>query len=197
MPLAVLHPPLSAASDAHLVALVREGRDDAFAELHRRHRPSLERFARRLLRGTGHDPEDVVQDAMLSAYSALRAVDRPIALRPWLHMIVRNRALDHLRSPRTSRTVPDGERALAAVPAGTGDPGRTLELRDELREVVAAIGCLPRRQRLALVAHELEGRGLGDVAGDLGASVPATKSLLWRARQEVRAGCAPRSAAAP
>jgi RNA polymerase sigma-70 factor, ECF subfamily len=196
MSLTVLHPTLSAASDEHLVALVRQGRDDAFAELHRRHRPALARFARRLLHGTGHDPEDVVQDAFLSAYMALRRVDRPIALRPWLHMIVRNRALDHLRSPRSTRTVADGERSLALVPAGGGDPERTLELRDELREVVAAIGALPGRQRLALVAHELEGRPLGDLAADLGTSVPAAKSLLWRARQEVRAGCAPRSAAA-
>ena len=196
MPSPALRPPLSLAHDDRLVELVREGRDDAFAELYARYRPALERFARRLLHGTGHDPQDVVQDAFLSACSALRAVDRPIAFKPWLYMIARNRAFDVRRSPHESRTVPHGERALALVPALTGDPERTAGGREELRDLVAAIGRLPDRQRLALVQRELEGRRLEEVVSGLGATVPATKSLLWRARQDVRAGCAPRSAAA-
>jgi DNA-directed RNA polymerase specialized sigma24 family protein len=68
---------LARADDAKLVTLIRAGHETAFAELHRRHRPALLRLARAVLRGSSHDADDVLQEAFLSAYFAIRAVDRP------------------------------------------------------------------------------------------------------------------------
>ncbi len=179
---------LARADDERLVAMVRLGHPDAFSELHRRHRPSLERLARKLLRHTSHDPEDVLQDAFLSAYVALRAVDRPIALKAWLAMIVRNRAIDHLRQPHASRIDPDSERVLTLVPAPMGDPADVATAREEMRAVVDAIGRLPERQRLALVRRDFEGRRVEEVAAGLGTTLPATWSLLFRAHSTLSAG---------
>ncbi|MBA2514661.1 MAG: RNA polymerase sigma factor [Solirubrobacterales bacterium] len=172
---------LARADDERLVALIRSGHEGAFCELHRRYRPSLERLARRLLRLSPHDPEDVLQDAFLSAYMALRAVDRPIALQAWLSMIVRNRAIDYLRQPHASRVDPDSERVLTLVPALMGDPADVAAVREEMRAVVGAIGRLPERQRLALVRRDFEGRPVREVAAGLGTTTPATWSLLFRA----------------
>lgn len=178
---------LSRVDDAQLVALIRAGDDAAFTELHLRHRPTLKRLAVAVLRGSAHDPDDVLQEAFLSAYCSLRAVDRPIALRAWLSMIVRNKAVDALRQPYPSRVDPDSERALAVVPASMGDPSDVACLREEVRDVVDAIGRLPDRQRLALVRRELEGRRIDEVAAGLGASASSTTSLLFRARATVAA----------
>src|SRR3954451_19943379 len=90
---------LSQLSDERLVALVRAGRDDAFGAIHDRYRDRLLAFARRLLAATGHDAEDVVQDALIRALAALRSSDAEMNLKPWLYMIVRNRAVDDLRRP--------------------------------------------------------------------------------------------------
>src|SRR3954451_8884804 len=90
---------LSQLSDERLVALVRAGRDDAFAAIHDRYHDRLLAFARRLLAATGHDAEDVVQDAFIRALGGLRASGAEMNLKPWLYMIVRNRAMDDLRKP--------------------------------------------------------------------------------------------------
>lgn len=168
--------------DERLVAFVREHREEAFAAIVRRHHAPLLAFARGMLRDSGADPEDVVQDALIRAHAALRADSRAIALRPWLYMIVRNRALDALRGPRPAR---DGfDDVLAARPGGL-DPCAILERREELRTLTGAVAALPPRQRTALVMHVLDGRSHREVAHELHTSVQATKSLLTRARAQL------------
>jgi RNA polymerase sigma-70 factor, ECF subfamily len=171
--------PCSTASDERLVALVRLGRDDAFAAIVRRHRPRLEAFARSLLRGAHHDAEEVVQDALLRALHALRADDRPIALSAWLHAIVRNRCLDVLRRPQRSSPLEQHELFLRDA---TADPHDRLVRRESLDRLVHDLGELPARQREALVRHELGGESHGTIGRRLDVSVSGSKALVHRAR---------------
>ncbi len=176
--------PLSSCTDDELVARFRRGDDAAFSAIHDRFRTPLIAFAGRMLRGSGHDAEDVVQDAFIRAYRGLRVTDRPMVLRPWLYMIVRNRALDALRCPQ--RTDPfDDRTGLAAVPAS--DPAHCAAQRDEMRHLVEEIGRLPERQRMALVLREFDGRSHAETAAALHTTVPATKSLIVRARSNLGA----------
>jgi RNA polymerase sigma factor (sigma-70 family) len=176
--------PLISLSDDDLVARFRAGDEAAFTEIHRRFRSPLIAFARRMLHGSGHDAEDVVQDTFIRAYRGLRLTDRPMALRPWLYMIVRNRALDALRTPQRSDCYDDATR-LVAVP--DSDPARCVAGRDEIRQLVAEIARLPERQRMALVLREFDGRTHAETARALHTTVPATKSLIIRARSNLGA----------
>jgi RNA polymerase sigma factor (sigma-70 family) len=176
MSLALLHQ----LPDERLVALVRAGRDDAFAAVHDRYRDRLVAFARRLLSGSGHDAEDVVQDSFIRALAGLRATDADMHLRPWLYMIVRNRAMDELRKP--ARIASEFDEIAHLRPAEDADPALRAIERELLGEVVAEIGRLPERQRVALVMRELEGATHAEMSAALGTSIPATKSLLVRAR---------------
>jgi len=126
-------------SDEQLVARFRAGHDDAFAEIHRRHRPALMAFATMMLRGSGHDPDDVVQDAFIRAHRGLRCTAGPMAVRAWLHMIVRNRAVDELRSSR--QTVEYDETRIAAA-GWHDDPAQRVSEQDDLRRIVEEIGRL-------------------------------------------------------
>jgi RNA polymerase sigma factor (sigma-70 family) len=172
--------PTDTQTDADLVARVRAGDDGAYETIVQRYRGSLLGFAARLLGGSEHDADDVVQDALVRGLAALRASDGPMALRPWLYMIVRNRAFDQRRGASMRRT--DGDAPLALVPAPGADPAERAVAREELGRVVAEIGRLPERQRLALVRRELGGASHAELADELGTTVLATKSLLVRAR---------------
>lgn len=168
--------------DDRLVALVRAGSDDAYGLIVTRYREPLTGFAAKLLGGNHADAEDVVQDAFIRGLRGLRASDRTMALRPWLYMIVRNRAFDHLRAEKRTE---DPERLeLVSAPPRT-EPHASAAAREELDQIVAEIGRLPERQRLALVKHELGGVPHRELAGELGTSVAATKSLLVRARSSL------------
>lgn len=171
--------PLNRCEDPELVAAFRAGSEDAFTEMHRRYAAPLTAFATRMLRGTGVDPEDVVQDAFIRAHLALRATDRPMALRAWLYMITRNRALDGLRARRAACPLDEG----LACPS---DPVAATLQREELRRVVDELAALPERQRLALVQRELCGASHAELADRLGTTISATKSLIIRARTQLR-----------
>jgi RNA polymerase sigma factor (sigma-70 family) len=172
--------PFHRCEDPELVAAFRAGSEAAFSEMHHRYAEPLVAFAGRMLRGTGLDPEDVVQDAFIRAHLALRATDRPMALRAWLYMITRNRALDGLRARRPSCPLED---ATLACPS---DPVAATLQREELDRVVADLAALPERQRLALVQRELCGTSHAALADQLGTTVSATKSLIIRARMQLR-----------
>jgi RNA polymerase sigma factor (sigma-70 family) len=137
-----------------------------------------------MLNASGHDAEDVVQDALIRAYRGLRVTDRPMALRPWLYMIVRNRALDELRAPQRADAY-DDELGMRAVP--DADPAQRAVERDEMRQIVAEIARLPERQRIALVMREFDGATHAETARALDTTVPATKSLIVRARSNLQA----------
>ena len=178
--------PTSRLTDDELVLRFRQGDEAAFTEMHRRYRSALTVFARRMLQGSGHEADDVVQDAFIRAYRGLRVTDRPMVLRPWLYMIVRNRALDELRTPQRVEAY-DDEEQLRMRPVTDADPAQCFAGNEELRLIVAEIGRLPERQRLALVMREFDGRTHAETARALHTTVPATKSLIIRARSNLHA----------
>ena len=177
---------MGAVTDERLVEQVRAGDDAAFEAIVRRHRGALLGFATTIMGGSRADAEDVVQDALLRALAGLRATGRSIALRPWLFMVVRNRAVDHLRRPARRRTEgPERLELLHGTDATSADPAERAVANEALREVVEAIAALPERQRRALAGRELGGFSHADLAARLDTTIPGAKSLLVRARRTV------------
>jgi RNA polymerase sigma-70 factor (ECF subfamily) len=175
-------PRAGSATDEALVAAVRAGSDAAFTAIVQRYEAPLVGYARQVLGGQHHDAEECVQDAFLRALRSLRSGDSEIALRPWLHAIVRNRCLDQLRKPQRTTDLEPHEPLL--YDAGPG-PVSTIARRDELAQVVQGLEELPERQRRALVMHELEDRSHSQIGRLLGVSKGASKALVHRARQGV------------
>jgi RNA polymerase sigma factor (sigma-70 family) len=176
--LALGAPLLRLRSDEQLVSLFRGGSEEAFRAIHDRYRQRMFAYTRQMLTGSAVDAEDAVQEIFVRAYSGLRSSSRELALRAWLYRIAHNRCIDELRRPQSVAT----ETIPATVPNAGGDPVVRLEQRDALKRLIADVQRLPDQQRSALLMRELAGMTYADVAGALGVSVPAVKSLLVRAR---------------
>ncbi len=164
-------------SDEQLVALFRSGNEDAFRVIHDRYRQRLFAYARQMLGGSRADAEDVLQDVFLRAYRALRADERPVALRAWLYRVAHNRCVDHLRRPTPA---PADVFEVSRTPLL--DPLVEAERRDELQRLVSDVRRLPEQQRSALLMREMDGMSYAELADALETTVPAVKSLLVRAR---------------
>jgi RNA polymerase sigma-70 factor (ECF subfamily) len=175
-------PRAGTASDEALVAAIRSGSDAAFTAIVQRYEAQLIAYARQVLGGRHHDAEECVQDAFVRALRSMRAGDAEIALRPWLHAIVRNRCLDQLRKPDRTTDLDPHEGVLADLGPG---PVSTIARRQRLDEVVGGVEALPERQRRALIMHELEDRSHSHIGRVLGVSAGASKALVCRARQGV------------
>jgi RNA polymerase sigma factor (sigma-70 family) len=175
--------------DEQLVALFRAGLDDAFEAIHERYRRRLLGVAARTLRHHGGDPEGIVQEAFVRAHHSLRADDRPLQLKPWLHRVVRNLCADELRRRRVATE------ALGDVPGGGDDVLATLGRREELRRLIEDLADLPEQQRSALLLRELDGLSHEQVAAALDVSPAASRRLVARARGGLVAAAEARDAA--
>lgn len=168
---------LRLASDEKLVALIRRGDIAAFETVYERRSRELLSFCVYML-GSRQDAEDVLQSTFASAYRALRADEREIVLRPWLFAIARNECLSVLRARRPTVEL-NGEPALS------GDPWRELELREEIRNMVADLRKLPERQRSALVLAEMHGLSQQEIGTVLGVRATQVKSYVYQARSSL------------
>ena len=170
---------LRSQSDERLVDLVRAGSEPAFEAIVTRYRRQLLRYCTRLL--PEERAEDVVQQAFVRAYDAMRDSSAELRLRPWLYRIAHNTALNALRDRGLRHEELDDNFD------GVERPDQALERRLGLREVLGAVQELPERQRDAIVLRELEGRSYDQIADELGVTDGAVRQLLNRARHSVRA----------
>ena len=168
---------LGLASDEWLVACVRRGDTAAFEALYDRHVRELLGFCVYML-GSRQDAEDAVQATFASAYRALRADSRPVALRPWLFTIARNECLTTLRRRKPVVEL-NGEIAPGA------DPVDQIELRDEVRRVFAGLRELPESQRAALVLAEVHGLSHHEVGDVMGVRADQVKAFVYQARSKL------------
>lgn len=164
-------------------SFLRNGDEDAFRQLFRRHTPRLYATALRLAGGETAQAEDAVQMAWLRAARQLPAFEWRAALTTWLTSIVINCVREQQRGRR--------EQALDAshdvVASANAAPGLKLDLD-------RAIAALPPRSREVLVLHDVEGWTHAEIAAALGVTVGTTKSQLFHARRAVRARLGPRRA---
>jgi RNA polymerase sigma-70 factor (ECF subfamily) len=138
--------------------------------------------------------EDVVQNTFALAVERARDYDPGRgSVGAWLTTLSRNVIRDHLRAHRRAdelaatwdridQSLSQVYQALAEEPL----PGEVLE-RAETRDLVnMAIAHLPEQYRVVLARKYVDGEPLETLAGELGISVDATKSLLARARRAFR-----------
>jgi RNA polymerase sigma factor (sigma-70 family) len=172
---------LRLASDERLVSLVRRESMGtsaaAFEALYERHVRGLLSFCVYML-GSRDDAEDAVQAAFAAAHRSLRSSRREVTVRPWLFAIARNECIDIIRKRRPTVEL-NGE------PATTGDPVKTLALREEVRGIVEDVHRLPERQRAALVLAEVDGLSQAEIGGVLGVRAEQVKAYVYQARENL------------
>lgn len=187
--------------EAPLVARLRAGDDDAYAELVRRHTGRLLAVARRIL-GNEEDARDAVQEGFIAAFGALDGFAGGCRLSTWLHRIVVNAALMKLRRRRRKpeQSIEDllptflDDGHWAEAPRRIEAADETLA-RAELRAAVrAAIASLPDSYRAVLVLRDLEDLDTEETAEALGITPGAVRVRLHRARQALTALLEPRDA---
>jgi RNA polymerase sigma-70 factor (ECF subfamily) len=128
------------------------------------------------------DAEDIVQDAMLRAFSAFDQL-RGDDVRPWLMSIVRNCWRDRVAKPHQRRAVPlpaDGQRPELVY---DGPDAEAQAVRaSEGRKVRAMIATLPEEFREVLILREMEDLRYREIAEVVGAPIGTVMSRLARAR---------------
>jgi RNA polymerase sigma-70 factor (ECF subfamily) len=138
--------------------------------------------------------EDVVQETFTRAVARVGDYDPDRGgVVAWLCTLSRNVIRDHLRAHRRSDQLAETwdriDASLAQIFEGLSDsplPGDVLERAETRALVNMTISHLPEQYRQVLARKYVDGDSLETLAGDLGISVDAVKSLLARARRAFR-----------
>lgn len=175
--------PAESATDAMLVDRVLDGEVEAFGTLVSRYQASLYRHAVALI--LDHDAAaDMVQDALVRAFTRLRECRDRDRVRPWLFQILRHRCLDYLKDVRRRQVSLEDAGPLVDA---ADSPAVAVERAQLRSEIVQAFERLPHAQREAFVMHCIEGYSYEVMSELLDASVSALKMRVLRAREALAA----------
>ena len=180
-------------SDIQIIKKVIDGDKNAFNDIMDRHEKSILNFAYRML-SNRTEAEDVTQEVFLRAYKNLETFEARAKFSTWLFKIARNLCLNKLRHtfrfPTFSIDKPvrgseyDFQRQIEDKKQVS--PISNIFSKEIQNAVKAALGSLPKNQKMAVILRRYEDMSYEEISVIMGCSVSAVKSLLNRAKQKLK-----------
>lgn len=164
---------------------IHRGNRDAVGDLVAAYQDSLFTYAFHMLGGSD-DALDVTQETFVKAYSTLTGKYdarrcRTLEIRPWLYRIVRNLALNKLRSRKRK------DDALVSmkdnVPAPVFDTGTDRAMTNAIRSALEELG---RESRELIILRFIEQYTYAEIATVTGSSESALRGKVYRALRKLR-----------
>jgi RNA polymerase sigma-70 factor (ECF subfamily) len=184
--------------DAALMLRVKQGDTTAFGTLVEKYKQPVLNLAWRTVRDET-EAEDLAQNVFVQAWKSAARYQATAKFSTWLFTIARNLCLNEIRrrsrhpAESLDQTRSDNEdQPLFQVEDPRIAPAPDEPLRGELeRKVDEALAMLPENQRVALALCRQEELSYEEIAEVLGCSLSATKSLIHRARETLKARLKP------
>jgi RNA polymerase sigma-70 factor (ECF subfamily) len=175
---------------ADIVQRVRAGDVDAFGHIVKGYERRVFGLAVMILRNR-EGADDVTQDAFVRAFERLDLYDVRRPFYPWLATITMRLSMNWLarHSPGARRETPiqpESSAYASAAPAALD----VLVAEDEGRHLWRLVERLPLGERTAVVLHYRQELSVSEVASAIGVTAGTVKTLLFRARQHLRASLA-------
>ncbi len=177
--------------DVRLMERVRNGDLDAFRDLVEAHEQRVVGTITRML-GDEIEAEDIAQQVFVRVWKSAVRWEPTAKFTTWLYTILRNLVFNEsrrrARHPARSldAAVEDGEHPQQFADRNVKAPDTTL-LDAEMQDAIErAIQELPEAQRMAVIMRRYQDVSYEEIAEVLDLTVPAVKSLLFRARTELR-----------
>jgi RNA polymerase sigma-70 factor (ECF subfamily) len=176
--------------DTQLMLNVREGDSESFELLLHRHRTAVLNHLFRMVHNRGI-AEELAQDVFIRVYRSRQRYEPQAKFKTWLFHIATNVALNWYRDTRRQMAELHTEQ-LSHNTRAFELPDHRLRVDEVLLrqhradEIRAAVQSLPSKQLAAVLLHKFEGMEYTQIAEVLNCSIPALKSLLFRAYGNLR-----------
>jgi RNA polymerase sigma-70 factor (ECF subfamily) len=177
--------------DVECMLEVKKGDRDAFEILMRKYYARILNFVYRFL-GNRQLSEDLTQDIFMKVYKSARRYRSRSKFQTWLYTIAKNSCLNELRRNRGQMVSFDepstsDERVLKKeISDPHADPARDFLRKEKKALIQAAINDLPENQRIAVILRRYESFSYAEIAATLNVTDKAVKSLLSRAKVNLK-----------
>lgn len=176
-----------------LIRRAQRGERVAFDTLVRMYDQKVLRLAMRIV-SSPDLARDLYQDAFLKVYRSLRRFRFQSSFSTWLHRVVTNVCLDHLRRQSTREEVPppaaeEGQPEFFHTLADDRpvlNPERALRAREIGQRIQSALHRLTPRERMVFELRHYQGMKLRAIGELCGTTEETAKNCLFRATQKLR-----------
>lgn len=172
-----------------LMMLVKKGDISAFEEIVEIHQSAVVGTVAKML-GSASDAEDIAQQVFIRVWKSAGRYKPSAKFTTWMFTITRNLVFNEMRrrqrKPAVSMDEREEEYNLMAPDENTVAPDQQVLENELVKAIDAAIQSLPEKQRLAVILRRYEDRSYEEIAEVLNLSLSAVKSLLFRARAQLK-----------
>jgi len=179
--------------DVRLMLAFQKGDQSAFARLVERNQARIYAVVNRFMAGRP-DAEDIVQEVFLRVFRSAHRYVPTARFSTWLYRIAANLCINAIRKASKLKIIPlrghvdsqDQEAAAEITDEDAVRPDEDLQRAELAEHVRQAIEQLPDNQRVALILHRYENMSYLQIGEILDCSAQAVKSLMSRARMNLK-----------
>lgn len=175
--------------DVALMRRVRDGDVAAFEQIVETHKSRVIGTVAKML-GDDRDAEDIAQHVFIRVWKSAARYEASAKFTTWLMTITRNLVFNEVRRrkrhPATALEHEEEAHHFQARDVSSKAPDDAMLDAEMQAAIQRAIDELPEVQRMAIVLRRYEDMPYEEIGGVLKLSVPAVKSVIFRARQELR-----------
>jgi RNA polymerase sigma-70 factor, ECF subfamily len=179
--------------DVRLMLRVRADEPGAFAELVGQFQHRLVAVMHHLV-GDATEAEDLAQEAFLRVYRARKKYRPRCKFSTWLFTIANNLARNSMRSRQRKPVTPlvgnESGPYGQIIKDNRSGPMQKVQRKELAGLIQEALAALSERQRTAVVLNKFEDMNYAEIAEVMGLTTKGVKSLLSRARMNLRAALA-------
>ena len=172
---------------------VKKGQPAAFETLMHKYYKRILNFIYRIV-GDRQAAEDLTQEVFIRVYQSAPRYHPKARFQTWIFTIAKNLSLNEVRNRRRKSGIslqeeiktPHGDMVRQIEDPGAVHAGDKLAGQEKQALVREAVHSLPENQRMAVLLRRYEGFSYEEIAGTLQCSVSAVKSLLNRAKENLK-----------
>jgi RNA polymerase sigma-70 factor, ECF subfamily len=187
--------PVLSLEETALIARLRAGEMDAFAELVHQYQPMVYSVIRRMVRDE-EEARDITQETFLKIYRHFARFRGESSLKTWVFRVAINQAHNserwwrrRRRDETSSLDEPEAERGAlgARLVSRSETPEAQALAHERRRQLERALAGLKPDFRVAVILRDIEGLAYEEIAAILEVSVGTVKSRIARGRETLRA----------
>lgn len=175
-------------NDANLALLAKEGDENAFSELIRKHKSALLLFISQYVK-VEQDAEDICQESFKKAFINLSSYDTTYSFNTWLFTIARNTAIDHTRRQNDSSPADSGDESdnpRPEIPDQVLSPEDAMISSQSYDSLINAIENLPDIYRDVARLRFIDEYAYEEIAKTLNLPINTVRTRLHRAKNLLR-----------
>lgn len=187
-------------ADEELMVQFKRGDMGAFELIVRRYQNQMVSYIAHVI-GDQHRAEDLAQETFLRVLNSVRRYQAKGYFKNWLYLIATNLCRNEIRNRKRQSTdvfsnlnleqhEPSADHVVSIIENLLSDtrylPDRLYEQKEREQMIRQQVNNLPENQRLSLVLVTYQELSYQEVSAIIGCSVSAVKSLVHRARQNLK-----------